>query len=444
MDTSIINQKLSNIHICIHNDSSIQIYDSFIKHSIENLNDYYISYLQTNNISYSVITNFAEGISETLFANKQYMLFVQKGNLLQFNNILIDAILKQLHSKDYKFIGHILDFFNGSFYIHPQFFIIDVVWANEHNVNNIGQYSQQYWVGHQLERSKENILKNIKNWPLWVKATNKIQQFKGRGQGWDIIEKLCETNAEFSVWSKEVIDNKKFVYPDEQNSDKTLFYRSNIIKYGTDIRTFITNTEDIDNNVIKQFRHVKNIMIPACGPNTFLYPYLLESIENIIVYDINPFSLYIFEKIWSSWNGNDYEQYVSENWNIYDENLFDQESASLLFQENDRFKRYDNDWSTWWQNRQKQNVKFIYTDLFNIDTWGKLIYNFPANETLIIIENILNYGPTSIWYNTKEKYRILNSFNQFVKTKLGNHNVNFYGRDIKNNSFFLGPINDKN
>jgi hypothetical protein len=103
---------------------------------------------------------------------------------------------------------------------------------------------------------------------------------------------------------------------------------------------------------------------------------------------------------------------------------------------------YKDSWTDWWQNRRSKQIWFKNTDLFDINTWGSSINILPADLTLINISNILHYRPTSAWYSTEEKYKILNKFNQYTTERLGTGNVHFYGADPLNNTKFLGPVQE--
>ncbi len=432
-------KKLNNIHICLHYEAGRRVHDPLAESSMKNLGDYQALHFRMIEVSSDAVTGFAEGIEQTLKAKKQFMLFMQIGNQLDFNPHIINAMHDQLYSKDYKFIGHVLDYRNGgSFYIHPQFFIIDAEWAHDNNVNEIANSeSSKIWTGHRIDRSLENYHGDYT--PIWTRATNELREFKGRGLGWSIIEKLCETGAEFAPWSKEVREAKNFVYPHD-SPETSLIHRSSIIRFAKEERTYLANSENINGELIRKYQHVKNIMLPASGANTFLYPFLLKSVENIMVYDINDLSLYIFEKMWNEWDGINYQKYMEENWDIWNGRLF--ASSHLLPQDKKNIFSYKDSWTDWWQNRRSKQIWFKNTDLFDINTWGSSINILPADLTLINISNILYYRPTSAWYSTEEKYKILNKFNQYTTERLGTGNVHFYGVDPLNNIKFLGPVQE--
>ena len=48
-------------------------------------------------------------------------------------------------------------------------------------------------------------------------SKGKVKQYKGRGLGWSIIEKLCETGSKFAPFDRAVRKEKSFIYTQEKD-----------------------------------------------------------------------------------------------------------------------------------------------------------------------------------------------------------------------------------
>ena len=430
---------MKDIHICFHYEKDRKVHDPLAEATMKNLGDYYCLHCELCFYSYSTVLEFSEGIENTISQGKKYMLFIQLGNQIDIGWPLIHALGNQMKEDDYKFIGHVLDYKNGgSFFIHPQMFLIDAVWAKNNNIDSIQSSEQEkIWTGYKVERSDENFHDDYT--PLWVKGTNEVKEYKGRGLGWSIIEKLCETGSKFAPFDRAVRKEKSFIYP-HVNPDTSLIHRANIINCASDGKVYLGNTENIRHDIIADYQNVKNLMLPASGSSTFLYPYLLKNVKFVTVYDNNPLALYIFEKMWYEWDGVNYQKYLENLYDIYDGTLF--AASNLLPQDTKNIFSFATSkdgneelWSDWWQNRSNIRIRFVTMDFFDHNTWydavprEELVQRHPSAMTLINISNILHFRSSSAWYSAEEKLKIFNRFNQYAQSKLGKGQVHFFGLD---------------
>lgn len=235
------------------------IYDIFFcyiyNNSCKSINPI-IDKISTNNAEYNISGNIkvfgqkigiASSLHDALIEAKKrdskFLVYCSIGNILRWRGDLSNQINILLNeNKNLKFIGHILQHHNGSFFIDPQFFLIDVNWALENNITGILPGDNLEWTGSVLDHSDETF--DDSNEPKWVTGTHNKQSYIGRGEGFNILEKLVETNSNFTVWPELIRKQKIYLYP--KDNKKSVFNLPKILQLININKAYITNTEIID------------------------------------------------------------------------------------------------------------------------------------------------------------------------------------------------------
>jgi hypothetical protein len=427
LQTDYIQDALSNIlPVFIYNDN-LKARDEFIDMTSKNISDYYVMEFSMLKIDSAVATSLEEALEKCRYYNKKYLLYIEVGNLIEWSEKFISSIVNQITAKT-KFLGHILDYGNGSFYIHPQFFLIDVEWASENGVLNIlPEEKNVNWKGNVIKRSSKNFHDHYT--PKELIATTATWNYLGRGRGWNIIQKLAETNSIFSPWNEEVRNKKIFLYPTVQEEATKL--KGEIIKYASAHTTFIANTEIIDfkkfDSILENTPEIDIFITPASGISTFLYPYFLKS-KKVIVYDINPLSLSFINKLLKTWDGKNYKKFISENFDYTNLELY---CGDRFLKNNSRqIDELGEDFLNWWRNNQNERPEFciVRADLLTPSTWNKITsYLEPGKTAIINISNIYHYHRTSVLYSLEEKSKLIKMLDKKLSDKLGTGNLFFYG-----------------
>ena len=169
---------------------------AFVDRSKGRYADSYLEMVSKNKAEYSLLAlkfhgliSFAcETLSEALHIahekNCSKLLFIEVGNISHLEDGVIRDVNEYVNENpNAKFIGHILQHQNGTFYIHPQFMLMDVEWALSNQVTEImPEDSKRKWNTYKLERNNENLHDSYT--PHWVAVGDKEKtQFKGRGLG---------------------------------------------------------------------------------------------------------------------------------------------------------------------------------------------------------------------------------------------------------------------
>lgn len=419
-----------NISICVAYDPDKKRHCEILDSYDRNTADFTMVHLSFYNIhSFTLDESKTSYLKDALTQAKEYgnkyLLYIQVGNILDWSPEFYWEIFKQLTSDDYKFLGHILEFHNGSFYIHPQFFIIDVDWALDNHVNLVDLPDDKTWTGHVIERSEDNFHGNYT--PIWTRGTSELKEFTGRGAGWSIIDKLAATGAKFAPWSEKIRNSKIFTYNYVSRSE-SLKNRQMCLNFGTENRIFPANTEVPAKDYLKYLvkeRNIKQVITTASGANTVIFPYICSA-ERIVIYDKNAYAVNLYSDLFKNWNGRNYKEYLENKYDVYNREIF--AAPHLLEKENDNIKYFGEAFVDWW-NENKTRSHFVTADILDHTKWNKLLNKVRDVPTFFNLTNILHYHPTSLFYSTEEKYELLRDFVKRVELYISPENLFLYGFD---------------
>lgn len=426
-----------NILICLVYNKDMKFADPFVEMACKNIADYYYLNLNLQNIKVSAVTSLKNALLSASAKQCRYVLYVELGNFMMFSYELFNPIIDQINDlDDPKFIGHILDYGNGSFYIHPQFFLIDAVWALANNVVTIEPEDTEIkWQGGVIERSDENFHDHYT--PKYVKATSAESHFVGRGRGWNIVDKLCKTNSTMSPWHESVRSRKDFLYPTVK--EETSVAKSKIARFINMEIAFIANTETVD---VEKFNNVtddvnfKQIVIPAGGILPYYYPYLL-GIDKVVIYDCSTVALKFAQTIVDNWNGKDYKNFVTNNYNL--KFLNETHIGGRFLDYNDKLiNDLGPDFVEWW-NKNKSQYTVKYLNVLDSSNISGVFKHLKDEPTLIYLSNILHYHKTSVLFSVEEIKDAFTKFQNRVNKVISDENIYYSGANpFKINSGFEG------
>lgn len=417
-----LEEKYKDICVCIWYEPDDKYFSDVVDEARRNLADFYMTEFKATNINVISIQSVQEGIKRTIESNQKYMLCIRVGTITHLSPILLNGIYDQLQSDDYKFLGHILEHENGSFYIHPQFFLLDAVWATENNVNGFAKRNDwKHWTGHVIERSEESFHDGYT--PTWLKGTDELKEYECHGYGYDLIEQLASTKSKFAPWQEPVRHKKDFAYA-YVNEFEALKAKTHIMNFANQNKTYVCNTETVDIEFLNDFKQCDQIYIPASGILTFIWPYLLNA-KHIHVYDSNPYSIMVYRKLFEEWDGTNYADFIRNNFPIYDDQLF--VATEYLDEANESVNRCGEEFLSWWRDKEF-TVNFLTVNIFSRSTWPRLRRGLENKKTLINLSNIMHYYATSVFLSTEEKYQILDFLREYLEQYIDKDNLFFYGK----------------
>lgn len=391
----------------------------------KNVAEYDVVSLRMNGIAASIENSLVDSLKFAKEYDKKFLLYCQVGNLIIWEEIAEHLKEILLLNPTVKFIGHILQHNNKSFYIHPQFFLIDVKWAISNKCVTIcNAHSDIKWEGPLLSRSKENFHDNYT--PIWVQATGKYKNFVGRGRGANIIDILARSAADFMPWQVNVRKNKKFLYPTVKQ--ELIKQKNEIFDEMVFTRPYIANTENIT-----QKKYLSNInpkikfdisFSPASGIFWFLLPYYLKVPS--FVYDSSPYALRMVEKIRLDWNGRNYKEFVIKNFLNDSPNisLYSAHTGPFLNQANDLIDSLGVDFVRWWHKNNKGHLQPV--NLCKFSNFQRLLVDDHKNLNVFFnFSNIFHFKPVAVFNSLQERINLLKELRNFM---LENYKfVHFFG-----------------
>lgn len=369
-------------------------------------------------LDYKVVPNLHKALKTAKKNKKKYLIYSEVGTVLMYEPKFLLDLYQFVTYNTLNFAGHILDYGNGSFFIHPQYFIIDVNWAFENEIFEIADEENVAWEGCEIERSEENYHDHYT--PIWVKGTSNTKQFNGRGRGWNILNKLAQTNAKFLPWNEQIRNAKWFMYPTVKQEATRV--KSMIINSYKHDGVYVANTENITtsdiDSIVKKYDNLHTMALPASGAISMIYPYKYKC-KKIIWYDSSEDAV-DFGNDLKKWDGKNYKEYIlSKKYrNIKGDNYLDYVNKEL--------QDLGEEFTDWWNNT-KNSVIVIPVNIFDVNSHRKLVNHLSDVPTLINISNITHYYPNQCIFRTHEKAEMLLDFQSKCLTKVSKDNLNFYG-----------------
>jgi hypothetical protein len=368
---------------------------------IKNLSDYII--LNIQNSGFNVIQGLDEdGLLKYASTKYTHAVVLSTGTEFINGDEFFHEVEKSVYG-DHKFflMGHVADRDDGYYELHDQCYIINLQQYKELSYPKIGEFS--YYDSHvQIEplRSEENIHDDYT--PTWIKSGTVEKTYKHKWHGWNIISLALKRNLPIVVFPKQFRDNKKFYYPNYENS----FIPASSYLYGKQSIASQTlfyphNTEDMPE--LSFAGPIKQLVIQASGLQWFSYLLKYGYDENTVVrfVDYNLFALETMMVIVKRWNGLNYPQFVTATVGARAA-LVGKEAKDWLAVSS-RLDEANIDITQWNDVKSKVKFEFKHEDLvlnssLPVSTWVDSVPN-----TIIHLSNIFNYDPTVAFVPLKHR-----------------------------------------
>jgi len=446
----LINQKQQQDRLHTNKD----VFICYIGNKLDNFADPLVGNLVKNNAEYHIadltFLQHAVGSAPNLYSaltqarsfEKKYLLYVELGNLVDWADGITEKIADLL-DENTKFIGHILQHKNGSFYIHPQFCLFDVEWALENGIKEFNPPSGDKHNSYVYLRSDENFHDHYT--PTWITPTQEIKRYKENGRGINILNKIAETEVNAKVWPREVRNRKKFVYPTVE--EETVKHKATFFKEMDTARAYVGNTEDIKRDKYKKVLDLQpqKLFTPASGLNTFLLGYYAKA-KHVTAYDISHTALDMIEKYIAEWDGRNYKDFFFDVINPSKITSYYYKSTGTHLDETQNLlESLGDDWVQWWQeNKTIFNIATI--NLLDQDTWHEFKkHSYLGNvPTLLNMSNIMHYAPTATFLSLEERVQIIKNLRDYwSKNVVSPENMIVHGLNPTTGKRIQGPIRDK-
>lgn len=432
-----------DVFICYIGNSIKDYADPLVGGLIKNHAEFHIVDLNFLDHAAGSAPNLDSALKQAREAKKKYLLYVELGNLVDWADGITEKISKMLDDNT-KFIGHILQHNNGSFYIHPQFCLFDVKWALNNRITEFSQPNNIKHVSYVYNRSNKNFHDNYT--PISVTPTQEKRNYKkGQGRGLNILNKIAETNVNAKVWPKEIRDIKKFVYPTVK--DEVAKHKAKFIQEMDTARAYVGNTEDIQSKKYQRIVDLQpqKVFTPASGLNTFLLGYYAKA-KHVTAYDISLTSMDMIEQYIANWDGTNYKEFFFDviNPSKIGSSLY-KGTGKHLDNSQKLLESLGDDWIQWWkENKNIFNVTTI--NLLDQDTWHQFKKHSYLGDvpTLLNISNIMHYAPTATFLTLEERVQIIKNLRDYWSKNVGSlENMIVHGLNPTNGQQFHGPISDR-
>jgi len=418
-DANSISGILNDFLICIIYNKNTRWSNGFIKDSCLCAADFDIVKFNKFGLDYTIAPDLKTALRHAKIRRKKYIIYMQVGNVVDWS-IKLANNLSNLMQQGYTFAGHILDYGNGSFYIHPQFFIMDAKWARKNDIDTILPEDKDVnWQGHAIDRSEENFHDHYT--PKWTKSNGNIQNFQGRGNGWNILDKLSEQKKQFTPLPENIRNTKWFLYPTVKQESARI--KAKIIDWSYNTGVYVANTEALRynsyrNTLEKYNGKIDRVMLPASGALSMIMPYMLKARE-VILYDSSDTAIQFANDL-KTWDGKDYKDFVNSK------NYHDPKGQDYLEFDQDYLEKQGLPFIEWWLNmREHVNVQKI--NILNEETYKSFVRSLTDIPTVVSISNIMHYHHNQLTYRTHELPLLIQDFQRHCLKNISKENFNIVG-----------------
>jgi hypothetical protein len=246
--------KSKDICVCIVDDTDQ--YDSWTRELVKNRADYTIT--NCTGMDYDVyVDRDIDNILTSVSDNYRVAVIISPGT--EFVNG--DAFFNNI-PKNFSLIGHILDAGESYYILHPQCYVLNLEIFNSIGKPEIGKH--EYFKSFSTTapcRSNENIHDDYT--PLWIKPGEKLNNYKHRGYGYNLIKSLLDNNFTIEAFDTEQRKNKHYLYTDINTSD-WIYKRYN---YCLTDHIYKTNTGGDKLPIVES--PIRNLIVPAAGMNWY-------------------------------------------------------------------------------------------------------------------------------------------------------------------------------
>jgi len=288
-------------------------------------------------------------------------------------------------------MGHILDRGDRYFEVHSQCYVVNV--ESYKSLPQRPAYTPVPGRKVAIERSPENYHDDYT--PLWVAPRETTVDVAEPAPGADLIDTGLHTGLNVKPFPPSVRNAKLYLYPKKptyQGQLTNLLKRSGPNRH----RHYAFSYEPIPEG-LDTVGPLDYIACPANGLNVFRYLKTTGFNDGMTIqlFDINPMSLAIYERIMGDWNGLDYKG-LFENLSPVVRNL----RTDSYWEEFLALFGGPGEWLRFLQRVRQQNIHMNVVDL--LDIGGNFPWNASGNA-VFVASNIFDFSETGLYYNTEHR-----------------------------------------
>ena len=373
-------------------DTSRDISDPLLKGFAQNLAEFWFyRFKDSANIDrVMVVPDHDSALRLVRHSDAQFVVISEIGNAFHHRNPLnfLDALDLAL-GKDVFVMGHILDRGGRYYEVHGQCYVVNVPMFK--SILTPPTWHGEPGLKRRMLRSPDNYHDDYT--PLWVRLGEGMVDVPYPAPGADLVA----TGLRVQPFPQEVRDSRVFLYPKKPS------YRGNLpqvlSRSGPNRhRHYAFSYEPIPFG-LDELPPLDYIACPCNGLNLFRYLDITGFNDGMTIqlYDINPTSLEIYQRIMTDWNGMDYDS------------LFDGKRAVVRnLHQDDYWAKFMTafggpaEWLRFLARVRRQNVSIELVDL--LDVTGNLQWDVTGNA-LFVASNIYDFSETGLFYDTEYRVR---------------------------------------
>ena len=443
----------------LYNDN---IKDDFAKGYTKNLTDYWAT-----EMSWYLPIGFEDSKIDVLLKKahddgfKKIIVFKQGTTLGQFQPVFPKFYDE---NKDIAFVGHILDQQDNYYTIHPQAFMLDLVWWANAGFPEWGMASYPEVVEDRFETIEP--IRSEENWhdeytPHWIEPSTTLRTYKKKLGGWNLVKALIEDGQKIISWNKEIREEKHYSYP-EVAYDGPRHLPGVMDQLMLDI-FFIANTElpppmspvlAIKKKTNPNWDGIFNrLVVPAAGLSPLIYAFSLNLPKgsNIYIYDISKFALEITKKIIEEWDGTNYSEFAKKIMRDFSDDparrrdMF--RGLSQLSDSDKTIEELNKKGFQSWLTDVLPTLNIFYNPLNIMDPnrskrFIESVTSSDISTTYVHLSNIYHYLPTAFFYSLQQRWALHNELLSQLAAGQVENNLLIYSACPVGHRYILSWIND--
>jgi len=442
----------------LYNDN---IKDDFAKGYTRNLTDYWAT-----EMSWYLPFGFEDSKIDTLLKKaylagyRKIIVFKQGTTLGTFQTEFPKFYDK---NKDATFVGHILDQQDSYYSIHPQAFMLDLVWwANA----EFPEWGVQF--GYSIEESfeTEEPIRSIENWhdkytPHWIAPGTTLKTYKEKLTGWNMVRALLKDRRQIISWNKEIRESKHYSYPEVAYDGPRhlagimsqllldIFFIANTELPPPKLQFLIDKRKAADSTWDGTF---KRLVVPAAGLSALIYAFKLKMQpgSSIYVYDISKFGLDVTRTIIEKWDGTNYSEFakkIMKDFSPDPSRRRDVFRGSTQLKDSDTtIEELNKEGFQEWLTEILPKIEIFYNPVNILDpTRSKKFIGICANDdvtTYVHLSNIYHYMPTAFFYSLQQRWVMHNELLGKYKAISNNNNLLIYSACPVGHRHILSWVDD--
>lgn len=228
--------------------------------------------------------------------------------------------------------GHIIQHGDDYPFLHPQMFIVNLARWRQLDKPRIGLYESGDLLLHQPERSSDNV--HDHHTPLWLRPTGRSVLTNTRGFGWNLIHTSLDVGLSVSNLPNRIRFAKRYLYPENQpdrlaeclallaqdaltdipedmDYNQAQYLRS-LLTPGVQCRVYLVNTERLIEPLPEPAPPARRIFGTASGFKLFSLWAQLGASAEVVYFDHNHMSLWLWQKIVQRWSGENFADFCQK------------------------------------------------------------------------------------------------------------------------------------